>query len=223
MRLLKSLEELLYELVSWLIFYPVTMWRAVSNPLQMMRYADVELSDRPEQQYEDTLSPPLFLLITLMIAQALSSALPSIYEHAAIPKALSTGSNLLIVRGVIFSAFPLVMATSLLRRKGVRLTRDTLRPPFYSQCYVAAPFVLLLGLGLDLMLIPQQRGLATGLAAVLAAVLWYGQAETRWFMRDLRIGAVRAAALVAGGMALAAAVTLLLALAIGLALKDSTG
>jgi len=46
MKLLKSLEELLYELVSWLLFYPITMWRSVVSPLIMMRYADAELADR---------------------------------------------------------------------------------------------------------------------------------------------------------------------------------
>ncbi len=45
MRLLKSLEELLYELASWLIFYPMTMWRTLRRPQAMMHYADVELAD----------------------------------------------------------------------------------------------------------------------------------------------------------------------------------
>lgn len=58
MKLLKSLEELLYELVAWLVFYPLTMWRSVITPLRMMRYADIELSDRLDDQYDDTLSPP---------------------------------------------------------------------------------------------------------------------------------------------------------------------
>ena len=53
MKLLKSLEELLYELVSWLLFYPITMWRSVLKPLNMMRYADTEL------------------LITLLLSQGL--------------------------------------------------------------------------------------------------------------------------------------------------------
>jgi len=37
MRLLQSLEELLYELVSWLVFYPVTLWRTLTRPREMMR------------------------------------------------------------------------------------------------------------------------------------------------------------------------------------------
>jgi hypothetical protein len=64
MKFLKSLEELLSELVSWLVFYPITMWRSLVRPLDMMRYADKELTDAVEDQYDDTLSPPMFLLIT---------------------------------------------------------------------------------------------------------------------------------------------------------------
>lgn len=102
MKLLKSLEELLYELVSWLVFYPLTMWRSVVRPLTMMRYADAELTDEPADQYEDTLSPPLFLLITLLLSQCLSAAFPSIYDTATAAKELGSGSNLLIARGVVF-------------------------------------------------------------------------------------------------------------------------
>ncbi|MCX8573066.1 permease, partial [Aminobacter sp. MET-1] len=99
MKLLKSLEELLYELVSWLVFYPITMWRCVAAPLTMMRYADTELADRPEDQYDDTLSPPLFLLITLLLSQGVSGALPSVYDPGIGSKELGSVSNLLIARG----------------------------------------------------------------------------------------------------------------------------
>lgn len=75
-KLLKSLEEPPYELVSWLVFYPITLWRTLTRPLETTRCADLELTDKPEDQYEDTASPPMFLLITLVIAQGLSSALP---------------------------------------------------------------------------------------------------------------------------------------------------
>ena len=33
---LKSLDKLLYEVASWLVFYPVTMWRSARHPLAMM-------------------------------------------------------------------------------------------------------------------------------------------------------------------------------------------
>ncbi|SEH31676.1 hypothetical protein SAMN03159407_4494 [Rhizobium sp. NFR12] len=198
MKLLKSLEELLYELVSWLVFYPVTMWRAVVRPLSMMRYADIELADEPEEQYQDTLSPPLFLLITLLLSQALSGALPSVYDPTEAARELGSGSNLLIARGVIFGIFPLCMAVTLLRSKRVRITRNSLRPPFFSQCYVAAPFAFFLVLGLDFFSMPQEQGNLAGVVAMAVATIWYAQAQVRWFRHDLGVGALKAIAIFVG-------------------------
>lgn len=220
MKLLKSLEELLYELVSWLVFYPITMWRAVVRPLQMMRYADLELTDRPEDQYDDTLSPPLFLLITLLIAQGVSSVIPSIEDPAEIPKQLSSGSNLLIARGVVFGVFPLVMAVTLLRWKAIKITRNSLRPPFFSQCYVAAPFVFVIGLALDFMLMPGEQGVGIGIATLILAILWYAQAEIRWFRQDLQIGTARAALIFTGAFLLAMLAALCVALVVSTELKN---
>lgn len=220
MKLLKSLEELLYELVSWLLFYPLTVWRTAVTPLRMMRYADTELADRPEDQYEDTLSPPLFLLITLMLSQGVAGALPSIYDPSEAVRRLGSGSNLLIARGVIFGIFPLCMAATLLRWKKVRLTRDSLRPPFFSQCYVAALFAFVLVLGLDFYSMPSGQGDVTGAITVTIAVVWYAQAEVRWFMQDLGIGATRAVAIFLGAFLLAITAALAIAVLINLDAKS---
>lgn len=214
MKLLKSLEELLYELVSWLIFYPLTMWRSVVRPLSMMRYADIELTERPGDQYDDTLSPPLFLLITLLLSQGVSGALPSIYDPGAAAKELGSGSNLLLARGVIFGLFPLCMAVTLLRSKKIRITRASLRPPFFSQCYVAAPFAFVLALGFDFFSMPQEQGVLAGLVTLVVATVWYAQAQIRWFMRDLGIGAARAILAFVGAFLLATIAALLLAVVI---------
>jgi hypothetical protein len=215
MRLLKSLEELLYELVSWLVFYPLTFWRALTRPLSMMRYADIELSDRLEDQYDDTVSPPLFLLITLLLSQALSTAFPSTSAASAEVAALThSTSNLLIARGVIFGIFPMAMAVILLKQKQVPVTRSTLRPPFFSQCYVAAPFVFLVGLAVDLLAMPGGQGLELGAAALAIAIFWYGQAQLRWFRQDLGIGFVKAGALFLLAFILATICSLAIAIAV---------
>ncbi|MGO4837965.1 permease, partial [Rhizobiaceae sp. 2RAB30] len=124
MRFLKSVEELLYELVSWLVFYPVTFWRSVTRPAKMMRYADLELGDRLEEQYKDTLSPPLFLLITLLIAHGVELALLARQDRSALPAIFASDTNLLILRAVMYGIFPLVMAVTLVRGRKIRLDRD---------------------------------------------------------------------------------------------------
>jgi hypothetical protein len=182
----------------------------------MMRYADSELADRPEDQYEDTLSPPLFLLITLLLSQGLSNALPSVIDPTAAVRQLGSQSNLLIARGVIFGIYPLCMAVTLLRWKSIRITRDTLRPPFFSQCYVAAPFALGLVLGIDLVSLPQNNGVIAGLVVIGVAFAWYGQAQVRWFIEDFGMSAIKATLVAALALLIATIAALLVAIIINL-------
>lgn len=213
MRLLKSLEELLYELASWLVFYPMTLWRTLRRPQAMMRYADVELGDDVDEQYIDTLSPPMFLLITLLLAHGFELALVRQETPWAPPSFLASDANLLLFRAVAFSIFPLLMALRLLRHRGVRIDRNTLRRPFYSQCYVAAPFALVTSIGGVLSRIDTPKTVLSGLVLFGCAMAWYMTVETRWFARHLDLSLARATLMVLGVMA-AALVAVLLAGAI---------
>ncbi|WP_256117870.1 permease [Shinella lacus] len=219
MRLLQSLEELLYELVSWLVFYPVTLWRTLRRPQQMMRYADVELGDAQEERYKDTLSPPLFLLLTLLFAHGLELALIAHRDDAMLPEMLRNDTNLLIFRAFLFSIFPLLMAVRLLGRTGAALDRETLKPPFYSQCYVAAPFAFGLSAGMNIARTGHQEMVAVGTAISLLSLLWYVIVEVRWFEHDLHVGRLAAVWLVlrtvAEATVLLLAATMIVAQALG--------
>jgi hypothetical protein len=68
LRIVRSLEDLLYEVMTWLVFYPRTLWRILAHPAETLRYSDAEQGDAPEEQYTDTLSPPLFLMLTVLLA-----------------------------------------------------------------------------------------------------------------------------------------------------------
>lgn len=188
-KLLQSLDDLLYEVMSWLVFYPVTLWRTLRHPQRMMRYADTELDDAADDQYSDTLSPPLFLLISLILSHAIELATLGqsalVTRTTGFDRLIDSDSTLIVTRVLVFSLFPLVMATRLVRRQKVGLNRRTLKPPFYSQCYVAAPFALAIGIAVILLqLVPAWSRLA-GLSLLLAALLWYGTLQVRWFALHL--------------------------------------
>lgn len=112
------------------------------------------------------------------------------------------------------------MAVTLLRSKAVGITRNSLRPPFFSQCYVAAPFAFLLVLSLDLFSMPQAQGLVAGIVALAVATIWYSQAQIRWFMHDLGIGAARALPIFVGALLFATIAAFLVALLITLDVKS---
>lgn len=195
MILLKSLDDLLFEIMSWLIFYPVTFWRTLRHPWKMMDYASRELRAEEEKQYNDTLSPPLFLLLTLLLGHAIELSLVGqsslVGAKHGLASLVSDDTSLLLLRLLVFSIFPLIMAVRLVRRMKGGLSRETLRRPFYAQCYLAGPFALLVGLGGVVSQLGWRWTAETGLVLMAIAFLWYGGFQARWFSRKLRVSLLR--------------------------------
>lgn len=197
MQFLKSLDDMLFEIATWLVFYPVTLWRTVRRPLAMMEYADAELGDSEEEQYTDTLSPPIFLLFTLLLSHAIELALvgqnPLVAKNTGLASLITDNTSLLLVRMVFFSVFPLIMSVHFLRLKKVKLTRDSLRLPFYAQCYPTAVFALVLGVGVLITQLHRGDGVtAAGWLIAIASLLWFGGLQVGWFRRMLKLSWLRA-------------------------------
>ncbi|KTE05636.1 hypothetical protein [Sphingopyxis sp. H115] len=197
LKLIQQLDELLYEVMSWLIFYPVTLWRALTRPLKMMDYSEAELTDPAERQYTDTLSPPLFLMLTLVLSHALELSLVGqsdvVLAKTGLGALVDDDSTFILMRVAFFSIFPLVMAARLVRARNVKLDRTPLKPPFYSQCYVTAPFALMVGLSSILMRFKTVEWTLAGFALLLFALLWFGTLQIFWFAQHLRVSRWRAA------------------------------
>lgn len=192
MKWLNSLDELLYEVMSWLIFFPLTLWRAIVHPLAMMDYADRQLDLPEDEQYAAAVSPPLFLALALLIAHGVATALGErdaiVASRHGLAGLINDDATALVLRIIVFAALPLLASARLIRRRGETFDRRSLRLPFYAQCYPTGVFALGLGLATSLA----QSGHATGGVAggLLAGVsiLHYAALETRWFVARLGIG-----------------------------------
>lgn len=191
MKLLKSLEELLYEVMVMLVFYPKTLWLTFRYPQRMMDYADTELGDVQSEQYNDTLSPPLFLMMCLAISHAIEVATLGNSAAAALPSFLKSTENLLAFRVLVFSVFPLMMALRLLYGLKIPLDRESLRAPFYAQCFVTAPLAMCFGISQSLRhtAIPNADTVASIL--LLLSLSWYLRQQALWFRAKLGVGVLR--------------------------------
>lgn len=194
-RILKSLEELLYEVMTWLLFYPRTFWRVLRNPLAMLRYSDQEQKDTAEEQYTDALSPPMFLMVTILLSHVIEMA-----SHQRLPTPVSgiaqtiysSEQNLLLLRSILFAVYPLMFAAARLRHEGKPLNRDTLRGPFYAQCYIAAPAALVFGICTILLRSGDFRVVVAGSVIGFASIAWYILVEARWLQSRVHLGRARA-------------------------------
>ncbi len=222
MRLLKSIEELIYELVTWLLFYPLTLWRIVRHPMAMLAYAERELTDKEQGQYDDALGPPLMLLLTLVLLHVVELTLT---RPASLPGFLADDRNALLFRAISFSILPLVFALTSMRGKATRINRSTLKPAFYSQSYATIPFILMVSLGLQVL---QGQGgtsigMGAGLVAMAAGFLWFVAVQTAWLARRLGMAKTRAFLLAVGTLLVSLGLISLVAVIGSLAAMGSSG
>lgn len=193
MKWLNSLDELLYEVVGWLVFFPLTLWRSVSRPVAMMIDAEAQLSLPPEQQFQASLRPPLFLALSLLCTHGLTVALGEpdriVANRHGLAAMVSDDNSALILRVVVFAVIPLMMSARLVRRARLPFDRTTLRGPFYAQCYPTS--ALALGLSVSVALAEVAQPMVRSVAALLggAAVIYFTVTQTRWFSARLGLKA----------------------------------
>ncbi len=191
MKLLKSLEELLYEVMVMLVFYPKTLWLTFRYPQRMMDYADTELGDVQSEQYNDTLSPPLFLMMCLAISHAIEVATLGKNGGLELPSFLTNTENLLAFRVLVFSVFPLMMALRLLHGLKIPLDRESLRAPFYAQCFVTAPLAMSFGITQSMRQVAVPNSHLFANILMLLALSWYLRQQAHWFRAKLHVGPLR--------------------------------
>lgn len=203
-QLIQSLDDLLYKIMSWFVFFPVTLWRTMRHPLAMMDYARRELKQPAESQFSETISPPLFLLLALLTSHALEIASgggtnPIVSNTRGLAALVDSDTKLLLLRLMIFSIIPLMLATTLVVASKTRLSDELLQAPFYAQCYPAALFALAVGLG-GLLLNHDLLYDLIGLAVIFLSILLYFLLQIAWFRSALGCGIMAGAAYAALAM-----------------------
>lgn len=203
---IKSLDDLLFELMSWLVFWPLTLMRTLFGPLKMMRYADAQLALPEEEQYSEALSPPVFLVATLLVSHLVSIVLGQpdeiVQSRSGLGAMVTDDTTALAVRLALFSAFPLIFSVILLLVRQRKIDRISLRLPFYAQCYPAAVFAAAIAVAAEIRLL----GLGppgTASIAIIAAMLWLTVVETQWMRAAQGLGWLSAFVLALCGLLLA--------------------
>jgi len=195
---LKSFEVLLYEVMSWLVFYPRTMWRSIRHPLSLMERTEDELKLTPAEQFRDVVSPPIFLLLTVVAANGIEVVVVGnnrlIDEGIGLAAMITDNTSLILFRLVAFATLPVisgVFALAVMRRP---VDRDTLQPVFYGQCFVTTPVVLLFSIGATLTRLPQPAANIPATILFIAASIFYVAVEAAWFVWEAKRSTVAAIA-----------------------------
>jgi hypothetical protein len=195
MRILQSLEEFLYEAMSWVVFYPRAIIRTVRHPVAVAIYTREQLTQSRELQFSELISPPLLLILTVVLAHFIELGSPHGMQavHSAMGQELfSSEQGIITTRSLIYCLFALLGAFSWLRRIRKPVNRDTMREPFYVHCYLLAPFVLGISVATNVA-VNASAGWAWASAPLyLASCVWYAWAQTAIYARLLHLTRFRA-------------------------------
>ncbi len=148
----KVIEKGVFEILMWILFFPLTLIRMIFHPRATLAYvrqevakADLEDGD-DDASFESAVRPALFLFLSVVIAAVLVPLTPeeiAEYQQTDLGKALlGSWISLVAYNTVIFSIMPLTGAVLLDLLTPGRMTRRTLRLPFDQQCYIGAPSML---------------------------------------------------------------------------------
>jgi len=191
---LKTFEDLLYEIMSWVVFYPRTLWRAASHPLRMMKRSEDELKLPADDQFKDVVSPPIFLLLTVLAAHAFEIVVvgnsPIIDNGIGLPSLVRDNTSLILFRLIVFATLPVIAAAFGVAATRQPLDRVTLQPLFYAQCFATTPVVLLCSIASSVSRLPQDAADKGADAMLVAAAVFYISVEATWFSREAKRGPV---------------------------------
>ncbi|WP_158750821.1 hypothetical protein [Acidobacterium sp. S8] len=118
--------------------------------------------------------------------------------------------------------FPVLMAVDLLKHQGKRIDRVALRPLFYGQCFIAAPFALVASIAGLLVEFQKVPYVIAGLLVFLVAFCWYVAVEVIWFSSTLGVTKFRATCNVLAVVVMANILVVLAALGIEYASKHAS-
>lgn len=182
LKLLRSLEEFLYELCTWFLFFPRTLYRVIVHPRRMAQYVNTELTQKLERQFNDAISPPMFLMLAVLVAHGVELLMHQtvVGTNELSRTVMGNEESLLLYRSITFAIWPLVATVHLLRRKRVPMTRESLRRPFFMQCYLTAPFAVALSTSMVFVRLPGELSTTLGIATGLLSAAWYLVVQTGW-------------------------------------------
>lgn len=195
MRILQSLEEFLYEAMSWIVFYPRAILRTVRHPVAVAVYTREQLKQPREKQFTELISPPLLLILTVVVAHCIELMSPNGMSaaHSALGRdVFSSEQGVIATRSLAYCLFALLGAFTWLRHDRKPVDRDTMREPFYIHCYLLAPFALGLSTSLTVATSVAAPWSLLALPLGLVSCLWYAVAQTAIYARLLHVSGTRA-------------------------------
>lgn len=179
----KLIEQGVYDVMMWILFFPLTVLRMIVSPRRTLRYVREQAAQDHDTAFSDAMRPALFLAIAIIVGSLISpddlDALRAATGSTLGKMVYSSWTSVTAFSMIALCLVPLVGALLLDLLTPGRVSRESLRVPFDQQCYIGAPSILLLtffgGIG------PALLGLTVSGVAVALVLVWVVVVEYFYF------------------------------------------
>ncbi|MBE2210255.1 MAG: hypothetical protein IAE66_01515 [Xanthomonadaceae bacterium] len=217
LKILRSAEEALYEVMMWLLLYPRTIWLILRHPGQLHAKVSEELTQADDLRFDDVISPPMTLLISVGIGSAMTAGdMENVEGLNALGQFIGNSAyNDWLFSAGISSLLPLIYAARTVLHRGGKIRRDCLRAPFYANAWRISPVALLLPLLIALYALTAWPVLRATCGIAIALLLaWYSWVTAKALMDEGGYRPLRASLVYLTGLFGGLIVTLLIMVAL---------
>lgn len=137
-KLFQSIEDAVYEVMVWIMLLPKTLIRSMFRPRWTIAYVNEEWEKKPEDRFDEFLSPVLLWLIVAVFPLTVSTILQngSIKSVQDVVGALHDG---LLSQALYALIIPFTYITWMEWMSDHPVKKSTLKRSFYIHCYALAP------------------------------------------------------------------------------------
>jgi len=137
-KLFQSIEDAVYEVMVWVLLLPKTLIRSMFRPRWTIQYVNEEWEKKPEDRFDEFLSPVLLWLIVAVFPLTVSTVLQngSIKSIQDLVGALHDG---LLSQALYAMIIPFTYIAWMEWMSDRPVKKSTLKRSFYIHCYVLAP------------------------------------------------------------------------------------
>ncbi|HKI52715.1 MAG TPA: hypothetical protein VJ987_01220 [Anaerolineales bacterium] len=143
-KILQALEDLIFEVMAWIMLLPKTLMRVIFAPIKAIKYVNSEWEKKPEERFDEFLSPIFFWIIVAVLPLTYVFLTEEDFQQSGI-LAIFLESKILL--GAFIASLLLLfylMWTELINNRPIR--KSALKRMFYIQCYITSPAVLIITL-----------------------------------------------------------------------------
>lgn len=143
LKLIQSLQDLIFEIVVWALLIPKTIFRAIFRPAWMVNYVNQEFEKPTSEQFDEYMSPGLFFLAMAVIPSALFTWVQNMMDFDLLESLSRLNESNLISSALTTLISILIYLVWIKWLTQHPLKRSTLKRLFMIQCYLVTPPQLL--------------------------------------------------------------------------------